>query len=460
LRFRRRDFGLSLQGGGLGILYLTVFAAFRLYSLLPPLPTLAVLTTMAALSATLAVRQHSQALAVLAVTGGFLAPLLASVGSGSHVMLFSYYLLLNVAILAIAWQRAWRLLNLAGFLFTFVIGSFWGFNYYTPAHFNSTEPFLIAFFLFYVAVALLFSLRQAPDLRGYIDATLVFGTPLIVFTLQGMLVADSRYGLAWSAFALGLFYLGLAAAVRRLATTDLATLAEAFLAMGVVFLTLTVPLAFDGRAIAAIWAAEGAGMVWVGVRQRRLAVRLFGMLLQIGAGLAFILGSPQPRGDWAVLNSSYVSGLLLAATGLFTAYLIDRYRERLRRDEEPFELFFLAWGLLWWCGINLEESRRFIALPYRNGAALLLAAGSTLVANEFGRRAGWKLLRQSALLLLPAMIAAAIDMVNRGPIPWPDSEHSAGRPPSPSTSGCSAATNRKTNSLSTCVCCTVAASGC
>lgn len=427
LRFRRPDYALSLQGGGLGILYLTVFAAFRLYGLLPSLPTLIVLAAMAALSAILALRQHSQTLAVLAVTGGFLAPLLASTGSGSHVMLFSYYLLLNVAILGIAWRQAWRLLNLIGFVFTFVLGSFWGFNYYQPAYFASTEPFLLAFFIFYVTVALLFGLRQTPDLRGYIDATLVFGTPIIVFSLQGMLLADSRYGLAWSAFAQGLFYLGLAVGIRRLKTADLATLTEAFLAIGIVFLTLTVPLAFDGRAIASIWAAEGAGIFWVGVRQRRLTVRLFGMLLQFAGGLAFVLGPPPMQGEWAILNSSYVSGLLVAVAGLFTAFLIGRYRERLRGGEQPLELFFLAWGLLWWYGIGLEEIRRFVALPHRNGAALLLAAGSALVANQCGERFAWKPLRQSALFLLPIMILATVEMAGRrdhplaglGMLGWP-----------------------------------------
>src|SRR5262249_16848103 len=34
-RGRRRAFGLSLQGGAIGILLMTVFAAFRIYSLLP-----------------------------------------------------------------------------------------------------------------------------------------------------------------------------------------------------------------------------------------------------------------------------------------------------------------------------------------------------------------------------------------------------------------------------------------
>ena len=50
-------------------------------------------------------------------------------------------------------------------------------------------PFLILFFLFYVGIAVLYASRQAPDLKGYVDGTLVFGTPIIAFGLQaGMML--------------------------------------------------------------------------------------------------------------------------------------------------------------------------------------------------------------------------------------------------------------------------------
>ncbi len=62
--------------------------------------------------------------------------------------LSSYYLLLNGGVLAIAWFRSWRILNLVGFGFTFVIGSLWGYQFYRPEFFASTEPFLVAFFFF------------------------------------------------------------------------------------------------------------------------------------------------------------------------------------------------------------------------------------------------------------------------------------------------------------------------
>jgi uncharacterized membrane protein len=89
LRVSRPGYALIVQGGGVGLLYLTLFAAFRLYQLLPAALVFILLTAMAILSALLAVLQDSRSLAAMAVTGGFLAPLLASTGGGSHVMLCS-----------------------------------------------------------------------------------------------------------------------------------------------------------------------------------------------------------------------------------------------------------------------------------------------------------------------------------------------------------------------------------
>lgn len=109
------------KGGGIGALYLTVFGALKLYQLLPAGPAFGLMICIAAFSAVLAVAQNAQALALLGAAGGFLAPVLASTGEGSHVMLFSYYLLLNAGILAIALFKAWRMLNFVGFFFTFGI---------------------------------------------------------------------------------------------------------------------------------------------------------------------------------------------------------------------------------------------------------------------------------------------------------------------------------------------------
>src|SRR6202035_5162096 len=207
LRKTRGGYALAVQGGGVGILYLIVFAAMRLYSILPAALAFPLLVLIAIASATLAVLQNSMSFALLAVSGGFLAPVLASTGQGSHVVLFSYYAVLNAGIVAIAWFKAWRPLNVAGFVFTFAIGTAWGVLKYRPEDFATTEPFLILYFLFYLGISILFTLRQPTKSIGYIDGTLIFGTPIVIFSLQSAMLHDHLMSLAYSAIILSALYL-------------------------------------------------------------------------------------------------------------------------------------------------------------------------------------------------------------------------------------------------------------
>jgi uncharacterized membrane protein len=214
LRTQREGYAMTLQGAGVAVLYLTVFASFRIYGVLPHLMALAVMVAVCALSTAIALLQNAKALAVIGFAGGFLAPVLMSTGQGNHVVLFSYYTLLNVAILFIALRRSWRLLNLTGFFLTFGVATAWGVRRYTPEHLASTEPFLILFFLIYALTAVFYALRQTPNLKlsmqPAVDSTLVFGTPLVAFGLQAAMVKHIEFAMAFSALILGGFYLVLA----------------------------------------------------------------------------------------------------------------------------------------------------------------------------------------------------------------------------------------------------------
>ena len=103
-----------------------------------------------------------------------------------------------------------------------------------------------------VAVSVLFALRQPPKLKGYVSGTLVFGLPVIASGLHASLVRDIDFAMAWSALGFGLAYIVLAWALIRSGRDSLRLLAEAFAAIGVIFASLAVPLAFDERATALI----------------------------------------------------------------------------------------------------------------------------------------------------------------------------------------------------------------
>ncbi len=402
LRVRNPVYALAMQGGGVGVLYLTVFGAFRLFGLLPGEAAFVLLIAIAALSALLAVLQNAQSLAVLGVSGGFLAPVLASTGGGSHVMLFGYYAVLNIGILGIALYKAWRLLNVLGFAFTFGIGALWGARFYRDDLFASTEPFLALFFLMYVAIAVIFALRQAPRLRHYVDATLVFGTPLIGFGMQARLVNPFEYAAAWSALALSGLYLGLAGALYRRHRETLRMLVEAFTALGVIFVTLAVPLALDGRWTSAAWALEGAAAYWVGVRQARRAPRVFGLLLQFAAGVAFLGDIRSSVSETPVFNSFYLGTVFIALAGLFSNRTIERHAQRVDYTAMQAAIAVFAWGLAWWVFGGLHEIHVHVPRPERNSAALLFLAGTCAAFSlAFGR--GWWIARFPSLALPPVM---------------------------------------------------------
>jgi uncharacterized membrane protein len=418
VRARRAAYGLELQGGGIGILDLTIFAATKLYALLPVGAAFPLMVAVCALSAFLAVRQNALPLAFMGSAGGFLAPVLLSTGHGSHVALFSYYALLNAGIFAIAWFKAWRPLNLLGFVFTFTIGSAWGVTAYRPALFATTEPFLVLFFLMYVGIALLYAVKRDLALRHYVDGTLVFGTPIVATALQAALVKDMPFALAWSAVVLSAFYVALAAwLARRRARLEL--LFEATLALAAIFATLAVPLAFSGPTTSAAWAIEGAAIVWVGVREKRVAPFGFGLLMQLAAAGAFFtsLLGPADTNALPVLNGAYLAMLLIALAGLFTGWwLHGRNEARAWRAWMPdVGAAAAAWGLLWWLSAGLHEilvhASRHVDLHadrFVVDATALFAAGTAWLAHVARRRLAWPLAEWPALALTPVLALLAL----------------------------------------------------
>jgi uncharacterized membrane protein len=406
LRKTRGGYALALQGGGVGILYLIVFAALRLYSILPATLAFPLLALIAVVSAILAILQNSMSFAVLAVSGGFLAPVLASTGQGSHVVLFSYYAVLNAGIVAVAWFRAWRPLNIAGFVFTFAIGTAWGVLKYRPEEFSTTEPFLILFFLFYLGISILFTLRQPTKSIGYIDGTLIFGTPIVVFSLQSAMLHERLMSLAYSALAFSALYLAIAWGLKRRPSDSRKLLFESFMALAVAFLTLAVPLALDARWNAATWALEGAALIWVGCRQNRFLPRLFGALLSFAAACVALSGLTLSAGRLELPLGNYFGMLVQSIAAIFSARTLHAHRQHLK-EMESLVAEVLYWGGLglWMVG-SVSEIHRYVP-AHEMAAALLLVTFTTWASSEIHHRTQLGAARVAALLQLPAMLGFA-----------------------------------------------------
>ncbi|HEU5297290.1 MAG TPA: DUF2339 domain-containing protein [Burkholderiaceae bacterium] len=404
LRLRRPGYAQALQGGAVAVLYLTLFVAFR-FGVMSPLPVFALMVGVAALAAALAVLQDAKALAVIGAIGGFATPLLVSTGSGNHVALFSYYLVLDLGIAVVAWHRTWRSLNLIGFLGTFVVATAWGVLRYDSANYASCQAFLIAFFVLFVAVMLMPARARANDDNAradwpgeiWINGSLLFGLPTIAFVLQYGLVRHTDYGVAISALVLAAFYVALARWMRT--QPRLAVAFEGSLAVATVFLTLVIPFALDARSTAGAWALEGAGLVWLGLRQARGRARVFGYGLLLLSGLTLVFAHERHGTPAHFFNAIFFNGVLTAAASLIAAWAVQRAIARgataasgsrlLVEGEAAAGPLLIGWGTLWLLAAAAVQIDAFVFQRFALTTWLSVFSGITLLYALLSVRLRW-----------------------------------------------------------------------
>ncbi len=418
LRRRAPSFALTLQGGGVAVLYLTVYAAYALYALVPSFPAIGLMAAVAVACAGLALVQNAPGLAVLGVAGGFAAPVLAGTAEGNHVLLFAYYALLNLGVLGIAWTRGWRSLAVVGFVSTFVTGGLWGGLSYRPDLYETVQPFVVLNFAVYFALAIRFALRSTqagvtPERALAVDGALVFGLPAATFVLQANLIeAAVPYGRAWSAAALAAVYL--AAALWLSHRPRVRLLADAFLAVGIVFGTLALPLAFQRVVFGAMWVLEGAGLVWVGARQGRRWMRWGGLGLQAAAAsVLFVEGVLSPD---RAFNAETLTGWIVAISLGLSAYVLRGGRAADAAERRVGRLL-LGFALFWWtttAGVHALD-----LAPASSEIASLLgaASASALLFLGLGRALRWR-----------GLAAAALGLVAVGWVLWGMTLTDAGSP--------------------------------
>lgn len=394
LRHKQPIYALILQGGATGALYLTVFGAFRLWQMLPMTLAFALLVAICAASVGLAILQKALSLAMLASLGGYLAPLLLSTGGGSHVALFSFYLLLSVGILAISIWQHWRELNLLGLLFTFGVGGVWGLEGYRPEYYLSCQLFLIANTIIFGVLSVALSLRAQEKGKQIIDGVLLFAPPLIGFGMQYAITRHMAYGPALSALGYGGFYLVLAKFALRRSSSLGRPLVLSALALGGAFTTLAIPLALSARWTAMAWSLEGLGILWLGVQQQQRRMSYSGtalLVLAVGSAL------------WALANGTTALSVMLIFAVLSLSWLVAAWLWR--NICMPGSWALLAGGLVFWI-VALVAASQLVLKQERwvlSGVLALMAVSSWGWRSIAGRLA-WRELDASKWLLWPMML--------------------------------------------------------
>jgi uncharacterized membrane protein len=314
-------FSYALKAVGIGALYLSLWAAFQVYSLIPGGVAFVAMLVVTAATVAMALTQDAEVLAVFAFVGGFVTPVLLSTGQNREAQLFTYVSVLDVAALVLVHLKPWRRLLLINFIGTLALFIGWYAEFYSRPQLNLTVGFATVFFLIFAVAPLLAHEVENGDYASAAAVLLVL--PLInaasyFLELYGMLETVSMPTIAWSAVGLAAVYIGLSRISPAQRGGDAQTrraLNYLHLALAIGFLTLAIPIRLEAHWITIGWFVEAAVLLWVAqrVQSNFLAICSY-IALVLGVGRLLLIDNFHPQN--LILNARMATyGIAIAVLG-------------------------------------------------------------------------------------------------------------------------------------------------
>jgi len=337
-RRQYRAYGLTIAAGAIAILYFSIFAAFNFYSLIAQLPALFLMVLITTSAVLMALRYDARVIAWIGILGGFLTPVMLSTGRDNQVGLFIYIALLDSGVLALAYFKQWRTLNLLAFVLTQLTFLAWVSGFYTESKLWRTEFFLTLFFFIFAVMSFLYNIthQKASRLR---DLFLIFLNGGAYFLWTYSLLESKHFDdLGLYAVLMAVIYVALGSIAHYRARQD-SLLFLIFLAMGLTCLTLAIPIQLKQNWITIGWAVESVILTWIGFHLADSNVRLAALLAAslVAIRLLFydskFLSYATDESFTFLLNKrsfTFIVGII-AIFGM--AYLYVQYRDQLVGQE-------------------------------------------------------------------------------------------------------------------------------
>lgn len=305
-------FSSVLVAGAISIFYFTIAIAFHEYQLFSQTVAFAIMTVITIFSVLVSVSYNRQELAVLSLIGGFAVPFMVSTGQGNYVVLFTYIALLNTGILAIAYFKKWKIVTILAFIFTALLFVSW----YTRELYDDKLPHLGAmlfatlfYFIFSVTVVLsnirnkgvftlpeyfimvantffFFGVGMGIIHNWGIDFKGLFTLLLAIYNVVYAIILYRKFGLDKNAIYL-------------------------LIGLALTFVTLTIPLQFDGNQITLFWAAEAVLLFWLSQKSNIERFKWGAIVVQILTVASLLM-------DWAKYDYQ-IQSLQIIANPLFIA---------------------------------------------------------------------------------------------------------------------------------------------
>ncbi len=337
-------FSSVLVGGGIAVLYLTIFIAFHTYHMFETPVAFLLMIVITGFAVVFSLAYNRIELAIIAVLGGFASPFMVSTGEGNYVALFTYITILDVGMLVLSYFRRWPAINVIVYVLTVLLFGSWAasrYNYETPGMILGTLGFATGFYLIFFAMNLVNNLKERRKFGAFDFAMLLSAT--LFYYSAGMFVltnpATNDYRGLFTAL-LAIFNFGFAYALFKNSKADRNLV---FLLIGLVltFISLAAPVQLEGNYITLFWAAEAVLLLWLSQKSGIQLMRTTSVAVMVLMVISLVMDLQKVYGvsAWSfdetvpemniVFNQGYLTCLVAVASLVGTILLLRKESEKI-----------------------------------------------------------------------------------------------------------------------------------
>lgn len=372
---RYTSWAQALTGGGIAILYLSIFAAFSFYSLIEPIPAFGFMALVTLTAGGLAIRYESMAIAILGIIGGFATPILLQEHLPEQQYLLAYVLVLDLGVLGLATLRNWQWFTLLALIGSLALFGMWAVEFDPQENLLLGQVAITLIFLVFVGATTLFHViwRRGP---GPADQLLMILNAGAYFGISyGLLWDEFRPWIGGFTLLLALFYGGVGyLALKR--SKENVNLSLMSLGIALVFVTIAAPVQLSGPWISVAWAVEGTVLIWLSFALKMWQLRWFGVgvFAIFVAWLLFIDTPAALTADIRPLFNIYMPAYLVGISATFVAaYILRRHRSELEeRENRLFPSFLVAGTAMFTIAVPVQVGDEWIAFAWAVEAVALV----------------------------------------------------------------------------------------
>ena len=329
LRQNYAAFSSVIVAGAIAIFYFTIGIAFHDYHLFNQSVAFGIMVVITAFSALISLSYNRIELAVLSLIGGFAVPFMVSTGEGNYVVLFSYIIILNIGILALAYHKKWNLVNVLAYIFTVLLYGGWLFK-----EIGSDKPqylgalvFAFSFYFIFILMNIINNIRTKGEFSKI--ELVILASNTFLFYGAGMAILAHYHPEFKGLFTslIGLLNLVYAWFLYKKFGLDKKAV-YLLIGMTLTFITLAIPIQFEDNYITLFWAAEAVLLLWLSQKSKITGYRFGSVIVHFLMIISLIMDWSKFYGGTStlniIINPIFGTGIFAMAS-LFTVYYLLKH---------------------------------------------------------------------------------------------------------------------------------------